>query len=159
MSEDRVRFLVPLARITTARYSSMAKAQKAGVSHKTAPSVYERIVLETLRTTMCEMEGLTRPSPLCASARVVEVVCRPDQFARFIVERDRCGLANWTSEMMPVLEPAKPRENAVATIARKASLYAHEVRRVMDLLGLDDETASNMLSGSAGERVLDVSDR
>ena len=93
MSHDRVRFVIPARRLVSAKFATVIKA-----------------------TLGIEL-------PVGASDEAIVIVCRPSQFGRFIVQRNKAGLQNSVKELKPDLFiPEAPRSRVFDASKNRNSL-------------------------------------
>lgn len=92
MSKDRVEFKLPHNRIQELR----------------------ELLKECFNITSSEYSQMCgRFSGCCQSENDVTIVCRPSQFARFLIKRNDMGLTNGFKELKPKLIVAQPMEQRI----------------------------------------------
>jgi hypothetical protein len=95
------------------------------------------------------------------------VICRPDQFARFLIHRDDNGIPNGFKDLKSKLVKAQPKKDCYRLVSEicgrdgKGPANASGVKRVCDALGLSKEDVDRIMIERSDEviHVKDVSDR
>lgn len=95
MSKDRVKFTIPAHRLTSS----------------TQACSYRKVCLEAFGTDFSDQRTGT-----CWE---INVICRPSQFARFLIARNREGIQNQFSELNPVLFTPKTSGNVEVDVSGK----------------------------------------
>lgn len=140
MSKDRVRFeMCP-------RYFT---------EHNSKSGMHKDVAVEVLNKAFGPPRG-NRTSWRCAMKQHphgFEIVCRPSQFARFIVYRNEMGnCINGISDLRPKIVEPLERKLLSDTIADETGLHGDDVRDVMSLLNARDRQVEG-----TGDGVYDVS--
>ncbi len=94
------------------------------------------------------------------------ILCRPDQFARFLIHRNDQGIQNGFKDLQPKLGPVEPEKDVYGRVSRKLDHYygmsevqrRYTVKETCDLLGLTVDEIDERL-GVDNSAVIDVSDR
>jgi hypothetical protein len=87
---------------------------------------HSKLDKQAYRDVLCDVFGMTErelPTDTCNDRRLT-IICRPSQFARFLILRDRAGIANGFKELEPELIPEEPIKTVVEVWNRPNRLYS-----------------------------------
>jgi len=95
-------------------------------------------------TDMCQAAGI-RPHRLSyESWGGVWIVCRPSQFARFLIYRDEAGIKNGFKDLKPELFVPEPKLSVYEKMADKLKTGTEDVKDFCDVLGITEEYATDL---------------
>ena len=98
MSHDRVEFVIPLHRICKNLGEVLTRA--FGITEHELNVMYGKMKFNYY-------DGVER------TGETVKIVCRPSQFARFLICHNEAGISNSFKELEPKLIPGKPKSSNV----------------------------------------------
>lgn len=86
-----------------------------------------------------------------------DIICRPSQFARFIVRRHEKGdCINGIRDLNPVLQQVQQEQDAIDMLCRRAGQPRYVVRSVLNAIGMTAQKLNAAMDLSTGN-VTDVS--
>ncbi len=79
------------------------------------------------------------------------LICRPSQFARFLIYRNEAGIKNGFIDLRAKLYTPEPPKDAYTTLAKRVELSVHQVDRVLKAMGLGQHDIEAVLEDRCDE--------
>ncbi len=79
------------------------------------------------------------------------IICRPSQFARFLIYRNDAGIKNGFIDLQAKLFVPPPKLTALETLAKRVELSVHQVDRVLKAMGLGQHDIEAVLEDRCDE--------
>lgn len=92
----------------------------------------EAVLLNAFGIGPCDLTSLKGQSNGCG----FDIICRPSQFARFLIFRNAAGISNGFKDLQPALYVPEPPRDGFDMLASAAGIDKCEVINVADALGL-----------------------